>query len=115
MRLQFCELQHQPPDVIDKLKSDPVRWARYLGFAGTIAREFVNARRFTFHDGEFAAYRHPVRFIVGEKSLPPLRVHTEAALRAFPTADRVPLAGHGHNALRQGPDLVAREIASFFS
>jgi pimeloyl-ACP methyl ester carboxylesterase len=114
MHIQFVELQHQPQAVFDRLKSDPARWARYLGFAGTIAREFVNARRFSIADDEFAHTKFDVRFIVGEKTFPPLAKYTDTALRAFPRADKRIIPGQGHNALRQAPDLVAAEIASFF-
>lgn len=114
MHVQFCELQHQPETVFDRLKSDPVRWARYLGFAGTISREFVNARRFSMADGEFKDRTEPVRFIVGEKTFPPLVAYTETALRAFPSADKHLLPGQGHAALRTAPDLVASEIRDFF-
>jgi pimeloyl-ACP methyl ester carboxylesterase len=114
MRVQFCELQHMPPTQFERLKADQARWARYLDFAKTISREFVNARRFRMQDGEFAAYPHAVRFIVGEKSFPVLVSHTETALRAFPGADKAVLPGQGHNALRQGPETVAAEIIRFF-
>lgn len=114
MRVQFCELQHQPETVFDRLKSDPARWARYLGFAGTISREFVNARRFSIAEGEFKDRTEPVRFIVGEKTFPPLIAYTETALRAFPGADKRLLAGQGHAALRTAPDLVAALVTEFF-
>jgi pimeloyl-ACP methyl ester carboxylesterase len=113
MHVQFVELQHLPQSQFDRLKSDPTRWARYLGFAGTIAREFVNARRFSVTDGEFAD-RDDVRFIVGEKTFPPLAKYTETARRAFPHADKHIIPGQGHNALRQAPELVAAEIEKFF-
>jgi pimeloyl-ACP methyl ester carboxylesterase len=115
MRVQFCELQYMPAQQFDRLKADTARWARYLGFAGTISREFVHARRFRTTDDEFAAYAYPVRFIVGEKSFPVLVENTLGTLRAFPTADRAVIAGQGHNALRQAPELVAAEIVRFFS
>ncbi len=114
MQVQFCELQHQPTSVFDRLKSEPARWARYLGFAGTISREFVNARRFQMTDNEFQNRVTPARFIVGEKSFPPLISHTETALRAFPNADKHLIADQGHAALRVAPDLVATEITEFF-
>jgi len=113
MHIQFVELQHQPQSVFDRLKSDPKRWARYLGFAGTIAREFVNARRFSLRDDEFAD-REDVRFIVGEKTFPPLVKYTQTALKAFARADKHVLPGQGHAALRMAPELVASEIAQFF-
>lgn len=114
MRVQFIELQHQPASVFERLKGDPKRWARYLGFAGTISREFVNARRFRVADGEFKNYAQSVRFILGEKSMPVMAAYTDAALRAFPTADRHILPGQGHAALRMTPDLVVDEIRKFF-
>ena len=114
MHIQFVELQHQPQAVFDRLKSDHARWERYLGFAGTIAREFVNARRFSITDGEFADIASAVRFIVGEKTFPPLIKYTDTAMRAFVRADKRLIPGQGHNALRQAPALVADEIADFF-
>ena len=113
MHVQFVELQHLPQPQFDRLKSDPTRWARYLGFAGTIAREFVNARRFAIRENEFAE-RADVRFIVGENTFPPLVKYTEIALRAFPRADKRVIPGQGHAALRTAPDLVAAEIGGFF-
>jgi len=115
MRVQFCELQHVPAEQFERLKADSTRWARYLDFATTISREFVNARQFLIQDGEFAAYAHAVRFIVGEKSFPVLVRHTETAMRAFPRADKAVLPGQGHNALRQGPETVAAEVRRFFA
>jgi pimeloyl-ACP methyl ester carboxylesterase len=114
MRVQFVELQHVPEAQFERLKSDPNRWARYLDFAGTIAREFVNARRFSLTDGEFADRDGEVRFIVGEKTFPPLIKYSETALRAFPQADKCMIPGQGHNALRAAPELVAAEIERFF-
>jgi pimeloyl-ACP methyl ester carboxylesterase len=114
MRVQFCDLQSMPAAQFDRLKSDPARWARYLGFAGTISREFVHARRFAVADDEFKDRAGAVRFIVGEKSFPPLIQFTDRALRAFPSADRRVLDGQGHAALRQAPELVAAEIRTFF-
>lgn len=114
MRVQFIELQHQPASVFDRLKSDPQRWARYLGFAGTISREFVNARRFRIADDEFRDYPKSVRFILGEKSMPVMATCTDAALRAFPTADKHILPGQGHAALRMAPEMVADEVRTFF-
>lgn len=115
MHVQFVELQHLPEAQFERLKSDPQRWSRYLGFAGTIAREFVNARRFSMSDGEFRNRNEDVRFIVGEKTFPPLVRYTETALRAFPRADKRIVAGQSHAALRTAPDLVAREIEDFFA
>ena len=115
MRVQFVELQHVPEAQFERLKSDPQRWARYLGFAGTIAREFVNARRFSVTAGEFADRRTATRFIVGEKTFPPLIRYTDAALSIFPHADKRIVPGQGHNALRTAPELVAAEIKRFFS
>lgn len=112
MRVQFCELQHMPEAQFERLKTDPARWARYLGFARTIAREFVNARRFRIP--ALSRYGAPVRFIVGERSLPVLVTHTDVAMRAFADADKAVLPGQGHNALRQGPETVAAEITRFF-
>jgi pimeloyl-ACP methyl ester carboxylesterase len=114
MRIQFCELQHMPEAQFERLKSDPKRWERYLDFAGTIAREFVNARRFAVKDGEFRDRPGDVRFIVGEKTFPPLVKYVEAVLREFPHADKYVLPGQGHAALRTAPDLVAAEIEAFF-
>lgn len=114
MHVQFVELQHVPEAQFERLKSDPKRWERYLGFAGTIAREFVNARRFSFSADEFAGRAQPVRFIVGEKTFPPLIKYTETALKAFTAADKRIVAGHGHAALRTAPELVAAEIRAFF-
>ena len=114
MRVQFCDLQNMPAAQFDRLKSDPARWARYVGFAGTISREFVNARRLCVADEEFKDRAQPVAFIVGEKSFAPLIAFTERVLRAFPSADRSVLGGQGHAALRQAPELVAAEIRRFF-
>jgi pimeloyl-ACP methyl ester carboxylesterase len=113
MHIQFVELQHLPQPQFDRLKSDPTRWTRYLGFAGTIAREFVNARRFSVTDGEFAN-REDIRFIVGEKTFPPLAKYTETAQRAFPRGDKKVIPGQGHNALRMAPELIATQIERFF-
>lgn len=114
MHVQFVELQHLPEAQFERLKSDAKRWDRYLGFAGTIAREFVNARRFSLSENEFVDHTQPVRFIIGEKTFPPLIRYTESALRAFPHADNHIIPGQGHNALRQAPELVAAEIERFF-
>jgi pimeloyl-ACP methyl ester carboxylesterase len=114
MHVQFVELQHMPEAQFQRLKSDPKRWERYLGFAGTIAREFVNARRFSLSENEFAGHAQPVRFIVGEKTFPPLIKYTESALATFPAADKRILAGQGHNALRAAPEQVAEEMRTFF-
>ena len=114
MRIQFCELQSQPTSLFDRLKGDPVRWARYMGFAGTISREFVQARRFKVIDDDFTDRHEAVRFIVGEKTFPPLIAYTETAMRAFPMADKRILPGQGHAALRAAPDMVANEIRDFF-
>lgn len=115
MRVQFVELQHVPEAQFERLKSDPQRWARYLGFAGTIAREFVNARRFSLSENEFSDLAQPVRFIVGGKTFPPLIKYTETALKAFTTADKRVIPGQGHNALRTAPELVAQEVRAFFA
>jgi pimeloyl-ACP methyl ester carboxylesterase len=114
MRVQFVELQHMPEAQFLRLKNDPQRWARYFGFAGTIAREFVNARRFSLKENEFADRAIDVRFILGETTYPPLIKYTETALKAFPRADTRIIAGQGHAALRAAPDLVADEIRAFF-
>jgi pimeloyl-ACP methyl ester carboxylesterase len=114
MRIQFCELQPVPEAKFERRKSDPKRWERYLGFAGTIAREFVNARRFAIKGGEFRDRPGDVRFIVGEKTFPPLVKYVEAVRREFPHADKRVIPGQGHAALRTAPDLVAAEIGGFF-
>ncbi len=114
MRVQFCELQQLPVAAFDKLKADPVRWARYLDFAGTIAREFVNARRMRINAEEFRTYPHRVRFLVGAVTFPPLAQYTDRALLAFPHADKKILPGQAHAAMRVAPELVAQEIGEFF-
>jgi len=114
LRVQICDLQGQPPAVLERLKADPNRWARYMGFAPTIAREFVNARRMRLRPGEFAGWPRRGRFIVGEVTFPPLKQHTERALLAFPHADKKILAGQAHGAMRSAPDMVAAEIREFF-
>jgi pimeloyl-ACP methyl ester carboxylesterase len=99
---------------MDRLKSDPARWARYMGFAPTIAREFVNARRMRLRDAEFADWTQRVRFIVGDVTFPPLKKYTDRALLAFPGSDKKILAGQAHGAMRTAPDMVAAEIREFF-
>jgi len=56
-----------------------------------------------------------VRFLVGEKSLELLQARTREAFRAFPGAELVALPGQAHAALRQAPEMVAAEIARFFT
>jgi pimeloyl-ACP methyl ester carboxylesterase len=114
MRVQFCELQQLPVAAFERLKENPERWQRYLDFAPTIAREFVNARRMRIRAGEFADYPHAVRFLVGEVTFPPLAQYTDRGLLAFPRATKKILPGQAHAAMRAAPEMVAKEIGEFF-
>jgi pimeloyl-ACP methyl ester carboxylesterase len=114
IRTMLCGLQRNPSEVFERLRADASRWPRYAGMAFSVARELHGAIDYHYDGGRAGGRRLATRFMLGGQSGAVMRTYTETAMAAMEGADLVVIDGHGHGAMRTGPEQVAAEIMVFF-
>jgi pimeloyl-ACP methyl ester carboxylesterase len=99
---------------IDEMRGTPT-WHARLEAAHTIPRELRAEGAWRFRPERYAELRVPTLLLVGEESPAWATRATEAVAGALPNAEVRTLAGQGHSATLQAPELLARELTGFFT
>jgi pimeloyl-ACP methyl ester carboxylesterase len=103
------------PETLARQKADTARWARRLGWAHTIPREYKGTRSFTVDMSRYAAIAVPTRVMIGEKSHDGLQTSAKMVLETIPESDLIVFSGAGHYGFTTAPGDFATQLVSFFA
>ncbi|MFB3888538.1 MAG: alpha/beta fold hydrolase [Candidatus Bathyarchaeia archaeon] len=111
--LMLYEIGQMSTDELDLLRSLPSWQARILS-AGTIPRELVSVKKYYFDLGRFRNLKKPALFLLGSESSPFYKAATETLHASLPQSRIAVLPGQQHEAVLTAPELLLREVVSFF-
>jgi pimeloyl-ACP methyl ester carboxylesterase len=102
------------PESLARQKAD-ARWARRLGWAHTIPREYKGAEVFRPDTDRYRAIRVPTRVMVGEKSHDGLQVSARTVVEKIPGSDLIVFVGAAHYGFTTAPGEFTTQLVSFFT
>jgi pimeloyl-ACP methyl ester carboxylesterase len=95
-------------------RTSPV-WGYWRQQALTLPPEMRSLTDYRFDPTDFAGLAVPTLLLLGSKSPPPVRQAVEAIAAAIPDSRIAILEGQGHSAITDAPQLVVRELRTFFA
>jgi pimeloyl-ACP methyl ester carboxylesterase len=102
------------PETLARQKADTDRWARRLGWAHTIPREYKAGEVFAADPGRYRAIRVPTRVMVGEQSHRGLQDSARLLVDTIPGSDLIVFKGAGHYGFTTDTQTFVREVVNFF-
>jgi len=102
------------PEHLARQKADKARWARRLGWAHTIPREYRGTQAFQVDLSRFAGISVPTRVMIGEQSHGRLQEAAQAVLNRVKGSDLVTFTGAGHYGFTSAPATFVAEVVRFF-
>jgi pimeloyl-ACP methyl ester carboxylesterase len=103
------------PEALARQKADAKRWARRLGWAHTIPREYKGAEVFRPDTDRYRAIGVPTRVMVGEKSHDGLQVSARTVTEKVAGSDLIVFAGAAHYGFTTAPGEFTTQLVSFFT
>jgi pimeloyl-ACP methyl ester carboxylesterase len=103
------------PEALARQKADTERWARRVGWAHTIPREYKGNQSFVLDLGRYADIRVPTRVMVGEKSHDGLQGSARLIGETVPGGELIVLKGAAHYGFNTAPEAFAAEVTKFFT
>ena len=101
-------------DQIDAMRAGP-EWPGRIAVAHTMAREARAEESWVYQPGQFDRITAPTLLISGSESTAEIRLATDAAAAAIPSARIQVLHGHAHIAHRTHPALIAQIVRDFIA
>ena len=102
------------PATLARQKADTARWARRLGWAHTIPREYKGGEVFAADHARYATISVPTRIMVGEQSHAGLQDSAETLHRDIAGSDLIVFAGAGHYGFNTAPQTFVSQLVNFF-
>ncbi len=102
------------PEQVERQKRDADRWARRLGWAHTIPREYRGTQAFKADVSRFAKISVPTRILIGEQSHGGLQTSAKTVLETIEGSDLVTFKGAGHYGFNSAPASFVAEVVRFF-
>jgi pimeloyl-ACP methyl ester carboxylesterase len=102
------------PEVLARQKADTDRWARRLGWAHTIPREYKGTQGFTPDLARYATITVPTRIMVGEKSHEGLHTSARTLADTIKGSDLIVFKGAGHYGFTTDTPTFVAELVKFF-
>jgi pimeloyl-ACP methyl ester carboxylesterase len=102
------------PEILARQKADTARWARRLGWAHTIPREYKGGETFRADLSLYKNVKVPTRIIVGEQSHQGLQDSARLLADTISGADLIVFKGAGHYGFTSDPQTFVREVVQFF-
>jgi pimeloyl-ACP methyl ester carboxylesterase len=103
------------PEALARQRADTKRWARRLGWAHTIPREYKGAETFRPDVDRYRAIHVPTRVMVGEKSHEGLQNSARTVIEKIAGSDLIVFAGAAHYGFTTAPGEFATQLVSFFT
>ncbi len=111
--LMLYKVALMPPDEVNLLRSQPNWHARVLT-AHTIPRELISVKNYVFGPRRFRNLETPILFLLGSETSPLYKATTQTLHASLPHSQIVVLPGQQHEAVVTAPEVVLREVVSFF-
>jgi len=102
------------PEVLARQKADKDRWARRLGWAHTIPREYKGGETFVADQSSYKNVKVPTRIMVGELSHQGLQDSARLLADTISASDLIVFKGAGHYGFTSDPQTFVREMVKFF-
>ncbi len=102
------------PEVLARQKADTARWARRLGWAHTIPREYKAGEIFAADLGLYGNIQVPTRVMVGEQSHQGLQDSARSLADTISGSDLIVFKGAGHYGFTSDPPTFIAELVKFF-
>jgi pimeloyl-ACP methyl ester carboxylesterase len=102
------------PEVLARQKADTARWARRLGWAHTIPREYKGGEVFVPDHALYKNVKVPTRIMVGEQSHQGLQDSAKVLADTISGADLIVFKGAGHYGFTSDPQTFVAEMVKFF-
>jgi pimeloyl-ACP methyl ester carboxylesterase len=100
---------------IERLATEPSRWAVLLRMARSAAYDAAIVGGYEFDPARLAQIEQPALVLSGGASPPWYRDAAESLVSALTNAELRLLAGQTHMGIYQAPELVAAEVVRFLS
>ena len=102
------------PEVLARQKADTARWARRLGWAHTIPREYKAGEVFAADPTLYRNVHVPTRIMVGEQSHQGLQDSARLLADTISGSDLIVFKGAGHYGFSTDPATFVAELVKFF-
>jgi pimeloyl-ACP methyl ester carboxylesterase len=104
-----------PLEAVERQKSNPKAWGRWLSVANTIPRELLTVRDYEFAPYKFASVKRPMGVMVGGNSRGGMRNSAQRIKAGIPQTEIIELPGEGHSAMTSSPEMFASAVLAFFN